>query len=234
MDQNKKEKERARADAMAEARMKLIKIASVGIAGAVVLACYAYTKVEEVILQTALFGISSLIAVVSGLVIIGTVSLGREQRAKRNFFLYDRKSKKEMALTDLTLSHVRERIREFMGIFKHRGKLYVGELFDDNPHIPESFRTLFCYEILCELASGENSVDAKAFLGFGRECADIFSKYLRENGDYELATALNGFICDYSQDNNNSDSFKEYLKSKKEHIEEKMLSYAVENIEKFK
>ncbi len=234
MDQKKKDREAARAEAMAEARMKLIKIASVGVAGAIVLACYAYTKIEEVLLQTVLFGVASLIAVISGIMIIGTVSLGREQKARRNFFLYDRRNKKEIEVGDLTLDRVRERSREFMGIFKRGGKLYVGELFDDNPHIPEHFKPLFCYEILCELASGEGGVDAKTFLSFGRECADIFSKYLRENRDYELAVGINGFICDYSPENNNSESFTEYLKTQKEHIERQMLSYAVENIEKFK
>ena len=234
MDQNKNDKEKARADMMADARMKLIKIASVGIAGAIVLACYAYTKIEEALLQTVLFGAASFIAVVSGLIILGTVSIGREQKSKRNFFLYDRKSKKEIDKSDLTLPIVRERVREFMGIFKRRGKLYVGELFDNNPHIPESFRTLFCYEILCELAAGEGGVDTKTFLSFGRECADIFVRYLRENRDYELATGINSYFCEFSPENNNSESFKEYLVAQKKHIEEKMLSYAVENIEKFK
>ena len=196
MDQNKKDREAARDSAMAEARMKLIKIASVGVAGAIVLACYAYTQIEEVLLQTVLFGAASLIAVVSGIIILGTVSLGREQKAKRNFFLYDRRQKKDIAVGDLTLPFVRERLREFMSIFKRRGKLYVGELFDENPHIPEYFKPLFCYEILCELASGEGGVDAKTFLSFGRECAEVFTKYLRENGDYELATSINSYFCE--------------------------------------
>ena len=234
MDQNKNDKEKARAEAMAEARMKLIKIASVGVAGAIVLACYAYTQIEEALLQTALFGLASLIAVISGIIILGTISIGREQRSGHNFFLYDRREKKNIAPADLTVNRVRERLREFMSIFKRRGKLYVGELFDENPHIPEHFKPLFCYEILCELASGEGGVDIKTFLSFGGECANIFSKYLRENGDYELANGINGFFTEYSPENNNSESFSEYLKNKKEHIEKKMLAYAVENIEKFK
>ena len=234
MDQNKKDRENARDAAMAEARMKLIKIASVGVAGGIVLACYSYTKVEDAILQTVFYGAASLIAVICGIIILGTVSLGREMKSRRNFFLYDHREKKDIEVRELTVTRVREKLREFMSIFKHRGRLYVGELFDENPHIPEHFKPLFCYEILCELASGEGGIDAGTFLGFGRECAEIFSKYLRENKDYELATGINGFFCEYSPENNNSESFKEYLKAKKEHIEEKMLSYTIENIEKFK
>jgi hypothetical protein len=70
-------------------------------------------------------------------------------------------------------------------------------------------------------------------LSFGGECADVFSKYLRENEDYELATKLRSFIMEHSKENNNTESFKEYIKTKKEHISEKMLAYALKNIEKF-
>ena len=119
-----------------------------------------------------------------------------------------------------------------MTIFKRRGKLYIADLFDENPNIPEYFKPLFCYEILYELASDEG-MDATAFLRFGGECADVFSKYLRENGDYELANRLRSFIIEHSEDNNNTEAFKEYMKTKKEHISEKMLGYAVKNIEKF-
>ena len=222
------------AELMREARIKMIKIASVGIAGAIILACYAYTKVEDALVQTVLFGISSFICVIAGLFIMGTVALGREQRAKRNFFLYDSREKKDIEVKDLTVSRVRERMCEFMNIFKRRGKLYIGDLFDENPHIPEHFKPLFCYEILCQLASGEGHMDARTFLSFGRECAEVFVKYLRENRDYELALSINSYICEYSPENNNSEKFAEYLKTHKEHIESKMLSYAVENIEKFK
>lgn len=230
MDQNKKDS----SEALREARIKIVKIASVGIALAIVLACYAYTRVEDAITQTVLYGVASLISTFAGIFIIGAVSLGRAEKNRRNFFLYDRRKKADIAVSELTVATVRERLLEFMAIFKRRGKLYIGELFDDNPHIPEVFKPLFCYEILYELALGDGSIDASTFLGFGNECADIFTKYLRENGDYELAVGIRGYICDYSKHNDNSESFREYLKHKKTHIETKMLGYAVKNIEKFK
>ncbi len=221
-------------EAIREAKIKIIKIASVGIAGAIVLTCYAYTQLEDAIVQTVLYGISSLIATFAGIFILGAVSLGRAEKNRHNFFLYDRRKKADIAVSELTLATVRERLIEFMSIFKRRGRLYIGELFDENPHIPEHFKPLFCYEILYELAVGECSVDAVTFLGFGNECADIFTKYLRENGDYELATSIRSYIFDHSKQNDNSESFTEYLRTKKEHIEAKMLGYAVSNIEKFK
>lgn len=217
-----------------EARIKIIKIASVGIAGAIILSCYAYTQIDDTVTQMILYGISSLISTVAMLFIFGAVSLGRAEKNRKNFFLYDRKTKADMPLSALTFSEVRHRLLDFMSIFKRRGKLYVGDLFDENPHIPEHFKPLFCYEILYELAIEDGAMDARSFLGFGGECADIFTKYLRQTEDYELATAIRTYIFDYSEENDNTKGFKEYIKSKREHIEAKMLGYAKQNIEKFK
>lgn len=226
-----KDKEKI-AEQLREARIKLIKIASVGIAGAIIFACYAYTQLEDAALQMTVYIISSFISTAAGIFILGALAIGREEKNRHNFFLYDRKSKSEIPVSALTISRVREKLLEFMSIFKRRGKLYVGDLFDDNPNIPEYFKPLFCYEILYEIATNDG-IDASAFLGFGSECADIFTRYLRENEDYGFATALRTFIFDFSAENDNSDSFKDYMKTKKEHIEEKMLGYTVKNIEKF-
>ncbi len=226
-----KQKEIA-AEMRREARIGIVKIASVGIAIAIVLSCYSYTRVEDPLTQMMLYGIASVISVIASIFIAGAISLGRAEKNKRNFFLYDRKSKSDIPVSSLTVKHVRDRLVDFMAIFKRRGKLYIADLFDENPNIPEYFKPLFCYEILYELASGDG-MDAGAFLSFGSECADVFFKYLRENEDYELANRLREFIVEHSEENNNTESFKEYIKAKKEHISEKMLGYAVKNIEKF-
>ena len=228
-----KEKQNAN-EVFREARIKIVKIASVGIAGAIILACYAYTQIDDAAIQMILYSIASLISTVSGLFILGAVSIGRAQKNRKNFFLYDRKRRAEISPSELTVATVRERLLDFMSIFKRHGKLYVGDLFDERARIPEHFKPLFCYEILYEIAIEDGGMDAKAFLSFGGECADIFSKYLRENEDYELATKIRSFVFDYSKENDNSDSFKEYISAKKAHIEAKMLGYAKKNIEKFK
>ena len=227
-----KEKQGA-SEALREARIKVVKIASVGIAGAIVLACYAYTQIDDAVTQTALYCIASFISTIAGLFIFGAASIGRAEKNRKNFFLYDRKKKMEIEPSELTVATVRERLLDFMAIFKRRGKLYIGDLFDERARIPEHFKTLFCYEILYELAIDDGGMDAGAFLSFGNECADIFAKYLRQNGDYELATSIRGFICDYSGENSNSASFKDFMRTKKEHIEKKMLEYTRENITKF-
>lgn len=228
-----KEKQNAN-EVFREARIKIAKIASVVIAGAIILACYAYTQIDDAAIQMILYSIASLVSTVAVLFIFGAVSIGRTQKNRKNFFLYDRKKKVDIAPSELSVATVRERLLDFMSIFKRHGKLYVGDLFDERARIPEHFKPLFCYEILYEIAIEDGGIDAKAFLSFGSECAEIFSKYLRENEDYELATKIRSFVFDYSKENDNSDSFKEYISAKKAHIEAGMLGYAKRNIEKFK
>jgi hypothetical protein len=72
------------------------------------------------------------------------------------------------------------------------------------------------------------------FLSFGPECADIFSRYLRQNQDYELALRLRSFIFDFAEGNKRVEEFREYMRGLGTHIEEKMMQYTKDNIEKFR
>ena len=111
--------------------------------------------------------------------------------------------------------------------------VYVGDLFDEkySSAVPEAIKPLFCYELLCEIAEGRANPDH--FLSFGFECAEIFARYLSQTGDYELALKVKGYILNYSEDNKSSAEFNDYIVSQKQAIEDKMLSYTLENIEKF-
>ena len=215
-----------------EATSKLIKIASVIIAIAIVTVCYGYTRVTDDAARMVVYGIGSVLSTLGSMLLIITFAARNAIKNKRNFFLYDRKSKTDIALSELTFDTVRHKICEFMSIFKRRGKLYVGDLLDDNSTVPEQFKPLFCYELLYELSQNDG-ISARAFLSFGSDCAEAFSKYLRQNGDYELASSVYTYIVDFSAGNERVAEFKEYISSKGEHIKSKMLAYAKDNIEKF-
>jgi hypothetical protein len=160
------------------------------------------------------------------------VSALRSLKNRRNFFLYDKKKKADITASELTFDTVRSKICEFMSIFKHKGKLYIGDLFSNNATVPEHFKPLFCYELLYELAT-DDGLEAGVFLSFGSECAEVFAKYLRENEDYELANKVYAFIVDFEAGNRRTAEFKQYMNTQTEHIKTKMLGYAVSNIEKF-
>ena len=87
------EKKEISAEMRREARIGIVKIASVGIAIAIVLACYSYTKVVDSLTRMTLYIVASLIAAVAMLFIMGAIALSRAEKNKKNFFLYDRKKK---------------------------------------------------------------------------------------------------------------------------------------------
>ena len=211
---------------------KVIRFGAILVAAAIILFCFAYTKIESPLLQMLAFGLSTLLGCV-GIFIIVVIAVGmRAEKHKTNFFLYDKKKRKNMDPCELTVAEIRKRLEEFMSSFKHRGKLYIGDLFDERRHIPEHFKPLFCYEVLCQIAEGSNS-QAETFLSFGFECAEVFSKYLSQNADYELASKIKTYIAEYSDGEHKAEGFCSYISEQKQSIEEKMLNYTVTNIERF-
>ncbi|MBQ8409734.1 MAG: hypothetical protein IJY39_12820 [Clostridia bacterium] len=215
----------------AEINDKITRFGAILIAVAIILFCFSYTKITQSFLQIVLYVLSGLLAAI-GLFIITVITLGaRMEKHKTNFFLYNKKTKQTIPPAELTVQEARQRITEYMSAFKRRGKLYVGELFDI-PMIPEYFKPLFCYELLCQIAE-EGEEKAELFLSYGAECSEIFAKYLMQTDDYELARLIRGYVHEFSEKREIKHSFAGYLHEHKAQLEEKMLRYIVDNIDKF-
>ena len=233
MDQNNNTQEQK--EAAKDAVSKLIRIASVMIAIAIVGICFAYTKLDGTgIGQIAVYAVSALLALLGAFIIFVMAYGTHLDKHRNNLFLYDKKTKKDIPVSELTVERIRERLVLQMAVFKRGGKLYVGDLFESRViTVPEAIKTLFCYELLCEIAD-EKGADPSVFLSFGAECADIFTKYLGANDDHELALKIKGYFFAYADDKSVAEEFCEYVKSKKEHLQKNMLDFTVKNIEKFK
>lgn len=233
MDQNNNIQEQK--EAAKDAVSKLIRIASVMIAIAIVGICFAYTKLDGTgIGQIAVYAVSALLALLGAFIIFVMAYGTHLDKHRNNLFLYDKKTKKDIPVSELTVERIRERLVMQMAVFKRGGKLYVGDLFESRViTVPEAIKTLFCYELLCEIAD-EKGADPSVFLSFGAECADIFTKYLGANDDHELALKIKGYFFAYADDKSVAEEFCEYVKSKKEHLQKNMLDFTVKNIEKFK
>ncbi len=234
MDQNNKNTQEQK-EAAKVAAGKLVRIASVMIAVAIVGICFAYTKLEGTgIGQIAMYTISALLALFGAFIIFVMAYGTYLDKHRNNLFLYDKKTKKDIPVNELTVDRIRERLVMQMAFFKRGGKLYVGDLFENRViMVPEAIKPLFCYELLCEIAD-EKGANASVFLSFGAECAEIFTKYLGENGDHELALKIKGYFFAYADNKEIVGEFCEYIKSKKDYIQQNMLEYTVKNIEKFK
>jgi hypothetical protein len=214
-----------------EAASKIIRFFSIILAVAIVSFCYALTRLENGFFRMIIFVLSAIFGLFSIFTIVVMILGSTIEENGRNFFLYDAKKKKEISPDELTLSSVRERLLRYMSSFKVHGRLYIGDLFDEKQHVPEHFKPLFCYELLHQIA--DDHADAELLLSFGLECAETFSKYLNQNKDYDLALDIKLFFIDFSTGKKKGEDFKRYVTAKKAHIEEKMMSYTKENIEKF-
>ena len=202
------------------------------IGAAIIGVCFAIAKLDGETSRLLTIIISGAVGAVGIFLMIVAAVGASETREKHNFFLYNRKRKQEMAISELTVSEIRKRLTEFMAAFKYRGKLYIGDLFDERQRIPEHFKTLICYEVLCQIAD-KSFAESENFLSFGKECADVFYTYLSQNGDYEIALKIKTYILDFSEGRATAEEFRGYIASKKQHFEEKMLDFTVKNIKKF-
>ena len=210
---------------------KITRFGAILIALGIIAFCFALAKLENGFSRVFVMIIAGILGVVGIFTISVAVSDSRAIKNKRNFFLYDRKKKRNVELSELKIESVREKIGEFLAAFKIKGKLFIGDIFDERNRIPEHFKILFCYELLCQIA--EHKSNSKVFLALGNECAAVFEKYLLITGDGELSAAIRSHFLKFSSGEDNSEEFAEFIKSKEEHIKEKMLDYVKENISKF-
>lgn len=229
MDNNKKNDQN---EAAKESIAKLIRVGAVIVAIAIVTGCFSYTKLSGAA-QIGLFVVAGMLGIIGAFMIFIVAYGSHIEKRQMNFFLYDKKAKKDIPVSELTVAQIRERLIVHMSMFKHKGKLYIGDLFDNRLFtVPEAIKPLFCYELLCEIADNKGA-DASVFLSFGSECAEIFSKYLGVNNDHELALKIKQFFFAYAENNEVSAEFRNFIISKKADIEQNMLDYTVKNIDKF-
>ena len=211
---------------------RLSNVGAILIGAAIIGICFAIARMDNEVIKIAIILFSCLVGALGIFLIIIACVGASEIRPKHNFFLYNKKKKQDMAIGELTISEIRNRLTAFMSSFKHRGKLYVGDLFDERQRIPEHFKILFCYELLCEFGD-ERGADPEVFLSFGHECGEIFYKYLAENGDHELGLKIKTYILEFGEGKENVQEFKDFILAKKQYLEAKMLQFTVNNIQKF-
>ena len=211
---------------------RLSNFGAVLIGAAIIGVCFAIAKLESETSRLLTIVISCSVGAIGIFLMIVAAVGASEAKEKHNFFLYNKKKKQDMEIGELTVDEIRNRLAAFMSAFKYRGKLYIGDLFDDRQRIPDHFRTLICYEILCQIGD-KSGADLENFLSFGNECAEVFYKYLSQNGDWEIGLKIKTYILEFAEGKTSAQEFKGYIESKKQHFEEKMLDFTVKNIKKF-
>ena len=213
---------------------KIVRIACVMMGISVIFVCLGVAKAEAVSSKIALFCAAGLLFFLGALFALAAGYSVYARNHKHNFFLYDKKMRKDIPVSELTFEIIRKKVVDYMSLFKRGKKLYVGELFSDNsPLNNEAMKPLFCYELLYQLAETKDAFAIKMFLGYGDECSRIFSKYLYENGDYELSSKIVYFFTQSKTSPSAEKDFADYVSSHKAHIEKQVVEYTKNNIDRF-
>lgn len=212
----------------------LYKLAAVLLAVGFIVFCVGIAKVEAPFWRFTLISVGSVLAFF-GITFILTINSAKKfAKQKHNYFLYDRKTKKDIDIDSLTFSDIRAKVQKYMSFFKRGGKLYVGDLFNNDIKIPAAIRTLFCYELLYEISDGGAGVEkAKRFLSFGNECAGVFYSYLTAAGENQLAEKLRVYFHDHSNGDDNSEKLRRFLDANKPYLEAAIIKFTKDHINEF-
>lgn len=211
----------------------MVRIACVLFAVAVVAICFGAVRVESIPVRIAIFTGAIFFILLGALFAFAAWYSKYSKTHKKNYFLYDKKRKGDRDLGELDFEYIRAKIIDYMSLFMHGKRLYVGEMFVNTPWTVEAMKPLLCYELLYELSVKGSTEDCRMFLGYGAECSAIFSKHLMEVGDFELSGQVAQFFADFTGDTEAAEKFSEYMISKKKYIEEKVIEYTRKNIDKF-
>lgn len=212
----------------------LYKLAAVLLAIGFIVLCIGFVKAEAPFWRFLLISSGSALSFF-GIMFIFTINSAKKfAKQKHNYFLYDRKTKKDMDINALTFSHIRSKVQKYMSFFKRGGKLYVGDLFNNDISIPPAIRTLFCYELLYEISDGSAGIEkAKRFLSFGNECAGVFYAYLSAAGEIQLAEKLRLYFSEHANGDDNSERLHRFLDANKTYLEAAVVKFTKDHIGEF-
>ena len=212
----------------------LYKLAIVILVIGVLLSCFAFVKVDGPILKFILISLGSALTFLGILLLFAIGSAKKFASRKHNYFLYDKKTRKEIELDALTFSLIREKVQKYMSLFKRGKKLYVGDLFNNDIKVPHAIRTLFCYELLYEISEGGFGVQkANRFLSFGQECAGVFYAYLTAAGEIQLAEKLRIYFNGHLSGEDTSEKLHRFLDANKSYLEAAIVKYTKDHINEF-
>lgn len=149
-----------------------------------------------------------------------------------NYFLYNPRMRRNSSVQNLTFETVNARMNRFLAKYAtSEGKIW-NERVLDNPYLemPEEFKPLVAYKLLFGLAANDSEAGWRCLENASYDTVRFICNGLRANGDAEFASAIEKIM---TQKPVNIKVIRDYLVRNKRYVQKKMLSYTVENIEKF-
>ncbi len=188
--------------------------------------CNVSTLFDKILVLVAVI-LSVLIS--SVFFIIFAISCGKSH----NVFLYDKKTKREIKIEDLTFERICEFLDLYIGlIFNDRKRLLFTDLFNSDllkkaPKIYHSLIQLRLLSIWMEIDTGDNW---NLFAEIDKNYINTMEDVLFNCGEYQISSRLQYLWSSYSGDDT---EIKNFFLNNIEYLKEFILSYVKTNIHSF-
>lgn len=149
-----------------------------------------------------------------------------------NYFLYDSQAKRNISVQKLSFQTVNGRMNRYLaGYAPSEGKIWSERVLD-NPYLEmgDEFKPLVAYKLLFDLAEHDVDNGWRCFELASSETVEFLCNGLEMNNDMEMAKNLRQLKAAQPV---NIKVVRDYLVSNRQYLQQKMMRYVQENIQRF-
>lgn len=187
---------------------------------------YVNTNIDKLLSLIATF---LLVLVSSIFLIIFAFSFGKSQ----NVFLYDKKTKRNIDVEELTYERICEFLELYIGIIL-QGKKYLlfSEIFNNDilENVPEVFHVLIQMRLLLLWMETDASDKWVLLATRNKDYINTMEDTLFQIGEYQISSRLQYLWSSYSGDDT---EIKDFFTKKIDYLKEFILNYVKDNIHSF-
>lgn len=153
-----------------------------------------------------------------------------------NFFLYDRKSGKNVDVEELTFDRINSRMSYFMStiVALPQAELWQTDVFAKEEHFGANgvYKPLAAYKMLYDLAEVDTPEGWRLFLGADPDLLDALTDAIRRNGDEDMASKLRA-AYNNAANADDYDWVRDFITGNAKHLRNRMTLYVRKNLEWF-
>lgn len=185
-------------------------------------------------LTKALVAIEGALAIVIGLILGYIVILSRDDDA--NFFLYDRRTSKNIRPEDLTFERINSRMGYYMSLISSsQEQMWQKNVLgreNDRFGPNDVYKPLAAYKMLYDLAELDRVESWALFNEADAEILSSLTAALKMNGEDEMARTLR-FLYDEARGPEDIDRVRDFVMGNAKYIRRRMQKYIMDNLEWF-
>lgn len=185
-------------------------------------------------LTKVLVAIEGALAIVIGLILGYIVILSRDDDA--NFFLYDRRTSKNIRPEDLTFERINSRMGYYMSLISSsQEQMWQKNVLgreNDRFGPNDVYKPLAAYKMLYDLAELDRMESWALFNEADAEILSSLTAALKMNGEDEMARTLR-FLYDEAKGPEDIDRVRDFVMGNAKYIRRRMQKYIMDNLEWF-